>query len=93
MGTDSKFTFSPGRIFIYALLIFCALYYLAPLYVMLTTSVKSLDEIRSGNLLDFPRHPTFDAWQKPGVVHVLACDVMVCHLTSGTRSRWRCLRY
>src|SRR5450830_14818 len=56
MGTDShttgsQFTFSPGRIFIYALLVFCALYYLAPLYVMLTTSVKSLDEIRSGNLL------------------------------------------
>ena len=76
MGTDSKFTFSPGRIFIYALLIFCALYDLAPLYVMLTTSVKSLDEIRSGNLLDFPRHPTFDAWQKAwgGACTGVRCD-------------------
>ncbi|MFZ6724989.1 carbohydrate ABC transporter permease [Undibacterium sp. MH2W] len=81
MGTDSHtsgspFTFSPGRIFIYALLVFCALYYLAPLYVMLTTSVKSLDEIRSGNLLDFPLHPSFAAWQKAwsGACTGVRCD-------------------
>lgn len=53
-----------GRILIYVLLFLCALYYLAPLYVMLTTSVKSLDEIRSGNLLDFPLHPNTAAWAK-----------------------------
>ena len=35
-----------GRAAIYVLLIFCALYYLIPLYVMLSTSVKTLDEIR-----------------------------------------------
>ncbi len=55
---------SIGRIAIYALLVLVALYYLAPLYVMLSTSFKSLDEIRSGNLLDFPLHPTTDAWAK-----------------------------
>lgn len=53
-----------GRIAIYVLLVFCALYYLAPLYVMVTTSLKSLDEIRSGNLLDIPLHPTTAAWAK-----------------------------
>ncbi|MDE2429599.1 MAG: carbohydrate ABC transporter permease, partial [Burkholderiales bacterium] len=53
-----------GRMAIYALLILCALYYLAPLYVMLTTSLKSLDEIRSGNLLSLPLHPTTAAWLK-----------------------------
>ncbi len=55
---------SAGRILIYVLLVLCALYYLAPLYVMLTTSVKSLDEIRSGNLLSIPLSPNTEAWAK-----------------------------
>lgn len=55
---------SLGRILIYGLLVLCALYYLAPLYVMLSTSVKSLDEIRSGNLLSIPQSPDFFAWAK-----------------------------
>ena len=63
MGADTTHL-RLGRIAIYLLLVFCALYYLAPLYVMLTTSVKSLDEIRSGNLLDFPLHPKTDSWAK-----------------------------
>ncbi|WP_373888203.1 carbohydrate ABC transporter permease [Massilia sp. Root351] len=49
---------------LYALLVLVALYYLAPLYVMLTTSVKTLDQIRDGNLLDFPLAPTTAAWSK-----------------------------
>ncbi len=56
--------FSPGRVLIYALLALCALYYLMPLYVMLATSFKTLDEIRSGNLLDLPLSPTGAAWAK-----------------------------
>jgi len=55
---------SVGRVVIYALLVLCALYYLAPLYVMLSTSVKTLDEIRSGNLLSLPMAPTGAAWGK-----------------------------
>ncbi|EGF30629.1 ABC-type sugar transport system, permease component [Oxalobacteraceae bacterium IMCC9480] len=53
-----------GRIVIYLLLALVALYYLIPLYVMLTTSVKSLAEIRSGNLLDLPMSPSGAAWAK-----------------------------
>ena len=53
-----------GRIMLYTLLVLVALYYLAPLYVMLTTSVKTLDQIRDGNLLDFPLAPTTAAWTK-----------------------------
>nr|WP_082552140.1 carbohydrate ABC transporter permease [Massilia sp. Root351] len=53
-----------GRLMLYALLVLVALYYLAPLYVMLTTSVKTLDQIRDGNLLDFPLAPTTAAWSK-----------------------------
>ncbi|WP_377705795.1 carbohydrate ABC transporter permease [Pseudoduganella sp. UC29_71] len=49
---------------LYTLLVLVALYYLAPLYVMLTTSVKTLDQIREGNLLDFPLAPTTAAWSK-----------------------------
>ncbi|MFT5962923.1 MAG: glucose/mannose transport system permease protein [Burkholderiaceae bacterium] len=53
-----------GRILIYVLLGLVALYYLIPLYVMLTTSVKTLAEIRSGNLLDLPMSPSGAAWAK-----------------------------
>ncbi len=53
-----------GRIVIYVLLVLVALYYLIPLYVMITTSVKSLAEIRSGNLLDLPMSPSGAAWAK-----------------------------
>jgi glucose/mannose transport system permease protein len=55
---------SPGRALVYLLLALCALYYLMPLYVMLATSFKSLDEIRAGNLLDLPLSPTGAAWVK-----------------------------
>ncbi len=53
-----------SRFIVYAVLIYFAVYYLLPLYVMLTTSVKTMDEIRAGNLLSFPMHITFAAWSK-----------------------------
>ncbi len=53
-----------GRVAIYVLLVLVALYYLAPLYVMITTSLKSLDEIRTSNLLALPHAPTIAAWGK-----------------------------
>lgn len=43
--------------------LFC-LYYLIPLIVMISTSLKSLAEIREGTLLSLPRDVTFDAWAK-----------------------------
>jgi glucose/mannose transport system permease protein len=53
-----------GRIVVYALLVLLALYYLMPLFVMLSTSVKTLDDIRGGNLIALPAEITFDAWAK-----------------------------
>lgn len=53
-----------ARVAIYGLLFFFALYFLAPLFVMLITSVKSMDEIRSGTLISLPQAPTFAAWAK-----------------------------
>lgn len=50
------------RFGIYAVLVLMALWYLAPLYVMLSTSFKTLDEIRAGNLLSLPGSFSLDAW-------------------------------
>ncbi|HZX26713.1 MAG TPA: carbohydrate ABC transporter permease [Telluria sp.] len=53
-----------ARLVIYVLLALCALYYLFPLYVMVSTSLKPLDEIRDGNLLALPRAAGLGAWAK-----------------------------
>jgi glucose/mannose transport system permease protein len=69
-----------GRVFIYAMLGAFALYYLIPLFVMVVTSLKSLDEIRSGNLLALPMQPTFEAW---GVAWNSACTGVQCEGLKG----------
>ena len=40
-----------------------AIYYLAPLYVMIITSLKSMEEIRQGNLMTLPGEIIFDSWK------------------------------
>lgn len=52
------------RVLLFAILGLFVLYYLAPLFVMIATSLKSLTEIREGSLLSWPRDPSFDAWAK-----------------------------
>lgn len=47
---------------LYAMLFLFAAYYLMPLFVMLTTSLKSLEEIRTGSLVALPREITFQPW-------------------------------
>jgi glucose/mannose transport system permease protein len=76
-----------GRLFIYTLLFLCALYYLAPLYVMLTTSVKTLDEIRSGNLLDLPHQISLQAWQKAwsGACTGVSCEGLAPYFWNSVR--------
>ncbi len=39
-----------------------ALYYLAPMYVMIVTSLKTMGEIRQGNLLTLPNEFVWEAW-------------------------------
>lgn len=53
---------SPARWGVYAFLVSAALFFLLPLYVMVTTSLKPMDEIRLGNLFMLPQSPSFDAW-------------------------------
>src|SRR6056297_292763 len=48
---------------LYLMLTVFAVWYLLPLFVMLTTSLKSLEEIRTGSLIALPREVTFDAWR------------------------------
>jgi glucose/mannose transport system permease protein len=55
---------TPARIGLYAFLIITALFFLTPLYVMLATSFKPMPEIRAGNILLPPLHPTIEAWVK-----------------------------
>ena len=50
------------RALIYTALILFALYSLLPLYVMLVNSVKPLDEIRQGGMLNLPQTWTIEPW-------------------------------
>ena len=47
---------------IYAALLFFAAFYLLPLYVMLVNSLKPLDEIRQGGMLNLPQVWTIEPW-------------------------------
>ncbi|ASM77844.1 sugar ABC transporter permease [Vitreoscilla filiformis] len=53
-----------GRIALFVALGLFALFFLTPLYVMLSTSLKTMDEIREGTLLSLPMSPSFEAWAK-----------------------------
>ena len=64
-----------GRIGLYCFIIMCALFFLMPLYVMIVTSLKDMDEIRSGNLLYIPKTLSFYAWPK---AWSQACTGFVC---------------
>ncbi|MEQ8287013.1 carbohydrate ABC transporter permease [Thalassospira sp.] len=50
------------RAALYSVLILFAVYYLLPLFVMLVNSVKTLDEIRGGNMMSLPEVFTFEPW-------------------------------
>ncbi|WP_178084866.1 carbohydrate ABC transporter permease [Rhodoferax aquaticus] len=51
------------RILIYGVLLVAAFFFLAPLYVMLATSFKDAEQIRSGNLLSLPNSLNFESWK------------------------------
>ncbi|WP_296491791.1 carbohydrate ABC transporter permease [Rhodoferax sp.] len=51
-----------SRLAVYAVLGVAAFFFLAPLYVMLATSFKDAEQIRSGNLLSLPQGLNFESW-------------------------------
>jgi glucose/mannose transport system permease protein len=53
-----------GRIGIYAFLVTAALFFMLPLWIMVVTSLKPMEEIRLGNILALPAAMTFEAWSK-----------------------------
>jgi glucose/mannose transport system permease protein len=53
---------TPARIGIYAFLLTAALFFLLPLYVMLVTSFKPMEEIRLGNIFALPSQVTAAPW-------------------------------
>ncbi|MDO6585276.1 carbohydrate ABC transporter permease [Salipiger sp. 1_MG-2023] len=55
-------TLRPARILLYAILGLFCLYYLLPLYVMLVNSVKPLQEITSGGMMELPQVWTLAPW-------------------------------
>ncbi len=63
------------RVLIYAVLLVAALFFLAPLYVMLATSFKDADQIRAGNLLSLPTSLNFESW---GLAWSSACTGVDC---------------
>ncbi|MBF0278419.1 MAG: carbohydrate ABC transporter permease [SAR324 cluster bacterium] len=60
---SASFKRSFYRFLLFFILGLFALYYIAPMYVMIVTSLKSMEEIRQGNLMTLPREILFDAWK------------------------------
>ncbi len=54
---------TPARIGVYAFLVSAAAFFLAPLYIMLMTSVKTMEEIQLGSIFALPVSWTFEPWR------------------------------
>jgi glucose/mannose transport system permease protein len=63
-GPKPRSTFSTPNIVLYGTLIIVAAYYALPLYVMIVTSLKSMPEVRLGNVFSPPIEITFQPWVK-----------------------------
>lgn len=65
-----------ARVGIYAFLCGAALFFLLPLYVMVVTSLKPMDEIRQGAIFALPHAATLAPWRLAweGVCTGAACD-------------------
>lgn len=52
------------RAVLWAVLLLFALFFLTPLYVMVATSLKDMEQVRNGHLLSLPSDPTLASWAK-----------------------------
>jgi len=62
--STARRSFDWQRAALWSVLLLFALFFLAPMYVMLATSLKDMAQIREGNLMSLPSSPSFDAWLK-----------------------------
>src|ERR1700723_937170 len=53
-----------GRIGLYTLLVWIFLFFSIPLLVVIATSLKSSDEVRTFSIFSLPMAPSIDAWIK-----------------------------
>jgi len=67
---------SIGTALRYLMMGVAALAFLLPLYVMVATSLKDMEQIRAGNLLSLPTAINFDAWE---AAWSKACTGVECH--------------
>lgn len=79
-STKSRFWHIAARYSLYIMLIAFALFYIMPLFVMIITSLKSLDEIHQGGLLSLPEQITLEPWK---VAWSSACAGVSCQGLSG----------
>jgi glucose/mannose transport system permease protein len=74
-GARPRKLFTLERVIVYSVLILCALFFLLPLYIMVITSFKDLDAIRTGNIFVpgdvFTTYPWSKAWSE-------ACTGLYC---------------
>jgi glucose/mannose transport system permease protein len=54
--------FTADRAGVYGFLLVCTLFFLIPIYTMVSTSVKPMPEIRATNVLAPPQAPNLEAW-------------------------------
>ena len=64
------------RAALYAVLIVAAIYFLIPLIIMIFTSVKTMEDIRTGTLVSIPQTFSLDAWKEAWDT---ACIGVTCH--------------
>ncbi len=74
-GPRPKPIFTVRKVAIYSVLILTCLYFVFPLYVMITTSFKTMPEIRLGNIFAPPIQITGEAWSK---AWTSACTGLTC---------------
>ena len=75
-STRGRKHWTPARIGTYAFLVSAALFFLLPLYVMLVTSFKPMEEIRLGALFALPQNFTVEPWIS---AWTQACTGLECH--------------
>lgn len=66
---------SIGRIGLYCFLLSAALFFATPLYVIAATSLKTMEEVRAGNIFALPLAPTLQPWVK---AWSSACTGLTC---------------
>ena len=61
-GGQKTFGGQLSRAVLYVVLLLFVVYFLAPLFIMIITSIKPMSEIRTGTLISLPKSPTLEPW-------------------------------